>query len=195
MSIDLTDPTAIALLASESLHGAGLAHALYGGLALAAYGEARETRDADLAVIDPGVQAARQALEAGGLRVSISFEDVVFGGLCVGRLAVFGDVEATGLNTIDLVRPRSDRYARLVIDRSIEAPLRRRQIRIVTPEDFVILKALSTRERDLDDAASVFRRSGAAVDEAVIRREIDHLAQELPDVAVRERYAIIRQRL
>jgi hypothetical protein len=47
--LDLGDPTAVALAAFGALHGAGIEAALYGGLALAAYGEPRETRDADFA--------------------------------------------------------------------------------------------------------------------------------------------------
>jgi hypothetical protein len=42
--------------------------------------------------------------------------------------------------------------------RSIGAPLRDRNVQVLTPEDFVLFKLLSTRERDLDDAISVVRR-------------------------------------
>ena len=55
MTVDLADPTGVALLAAEAFTSAGIEHALYGGLMLAAYGRARETRDADLAVFDVGV--------------------------------------------------------------------------------------------------------------------------------------------
>jgi len=67
VKIDLDDPTALALLAADAFLVAGLAHALYGGLLLASYGEPRETRDADLAVIEPGASAWRAALESTGL--------------------------------------------------------------------------------------------------------------------------------
>ena len=45
--MELDDPTALALLAAEAPSRARIEHALYGGLLLAAYGEARETRDAE----------------------------------------------------------------------------------------------------------------------------------------------------
>ena len=47
--MDLDDPIALALAIAEALRGQEVPHALYGGLLLAAYGEARETRDRDLA--------------------------------------------------------------------------------------------------------------------------------------------------
>ncbi|HUH00633.1 MAG TPA: hypothetical protein VML75_01485 [Kofleriaceae bacterium] len=49
--VDLNDPIAVLLAAVEALRAAGLDGAVYGGLALAVYGEPRETRDADLVVI------------------------------------------------------------------------------------------------------------------------------------------------
>ena len=51
MPLDLDDPTAIALaIFRAALSDRRIEAALYGGLALAAYGEPRETRDADFAV-------------------------------------------------------------------------------------------------------------------------------------------------
>jgi hypothetical protein len=46
MPLDLDDPTAIALAIFRALSDRRIEAALYGGLALAAYGEPRETRDA-----------------------------------------------------------------------------------------------------------------------------------------------------
>src|SRR5262245_24791613 len=47
MSIPLDDPTAVALTIFRALSARRIEAALYGGLALAAYGEPRETGDAD----------------------------------------------------------------------------------------------------------------------------------------------------
>ncbi len=192
--LDLNDPTALAILAGRTLSGAGVAHALYGGLLLAAYGEARETRDADLAVVGDVVQSARLALESEGVQTHVAFVDIIFGGLTLSRITVLGGAESTGLNTLDLVRPRSARFAQSVMDRSIEAPLRDTTLRVVAPEDFVILKALSTRERDLDDAATVVRRLGDLLDTDLIDAEIGLLERELPEANVALRMAAIRTR-
>lgn len=56
--MDLNDPTTVALLAADAFEATGRAYALYGGLLTAAYGEPRETRDADLAVVDASAQRA-----------------------------------------------------------------------------------------------------------------------------------------
>ena len=51
MPLNLDDPTAVALAIFRTFSTRRIETALYGGLALAAYGEPRETRDADFAVV------------------------------------------------------------------------------------------------------------------------------------------------
>lgn len=71
--LDLNDPIALLLASHDALASAGLTAATYGGLALAAYGVPRETRDADLAIagfaltlaVDAFLRAAQAALDAG----------------------------------------------------------------------------------------------------------------------------------
>jgi hypothetical protein len=64
--IDLGDPTAVLLAATKALRDAGIDAATYGGLALAAYGEPRETKDADLAVVGVSGEVGRGALARAG---------------------------------------------------------------------------------------------------------------------------------
>ena len=187
--MNLDDPTTAALLVADALRLAGTPYALYGGLALAVYGEPRETRDADLAVIDATASDVREALAAAHVDATIVFEDLRMSGLDVSRLTLLEAPGHTGLNTLDLVRARSARFRRSAVERAVSAPLRGREIRVVTPEDFVVLKLLSTRERDLDDAMSVVRRLGDDLDRASVEREVEWLARELPDVDVRRRLA------
>lgn len=192
--MNLNDPVATALLAADALDRAGHQYALFGGLLLAAYGEARETRDADVAVVDLTAEAARQALEAVGVHGRVSFDAVTFGGLSIGRVALLGGDEHIGLNVLDLVRPRSSRYSTDSMARSVRVPLRNRTIQALTADDFVIFKALATRDRDLDDAASVLRRSGDLLDIGLIDHETDLLAVEIGDWDVRARWETIRTR-
>lgn len=192
--MNLNDPVATALLAAEALDRAGHRYALFGGLLLAAYGEPRETRDADVAVVDLTAEAARQALEAVGVRCLVSFDGVTFGGLSVGRVALVGGDDHLGLNVLDLVKPRSSRYSNASMARSVRVPLRNHTIQALTADDFVIFKMLATRDRDLDDAASVLRRSGDLLDVGLIDRETDVLATEIEDWDVRGRWETIRAR-
>jgi hypothetical protein len=187
--VDLTDPTTAALVAIDAAERAGGDHALYGGLLLAAYGEPRETRDVDLAVASLGANRLREALEDLGFPTEPNFEGVVFGGLVLDRITLLGGDGDLGLNTIDLVRPRSARFARVALDRAPTAPLRGRIVRVLSPEDFVLFKVLSTRDRDLSDAASVLRRSGEKLDRRLMDEEIGLLAEDLPEIEVQERYS------
>lgn len=155
--MDLTDPTTAALLVLDAFERTGLDAALYGGLLTAAYGEPRETRDADVAVLDVSVEQARAALGALGIDTTPGFSDVRFGGLTVSRIA---------------------------LERALEAPLRGRQVRVLCPEDFVIFKLLSTRDRDLEDAVGVMRRFTSALDRVLIESEARVLMNEIEDFDV-----------
>ena len=141
MPIDLNDPVAVLLAAFQALERAGIEAAAYGGLALAVYGETRETKDADLAVAG-GVSAAQgeAALRAAGFDVILAFDRMLFGGQLVSRLTLIGGA-AGSLNTADLVEPRSSRYAHEVLARSLTGSLRQEPLRVVSPEDFVVLKS------------------------------------------------------
>jgi hypothetical protein len=188
MLIDLDDPIALMLVAAAALERSGADCAAYGGLALGMYGEPRETRDADFAVIGVDVERARLALADLGVDVVIAFSNVRFGGCDVSRLSLVGGSQ---VNTVDLVTPRSSRFARNVFRRALTGSLRDREIRATSPEDFVILKVLATRERDLEDARSVIETQRTRLDEALIRAEINQLIDEIPDHDIRGRFATL----
>jgi len=192
MKLDLEDPIALLLAAADALAAGNVEAVVYGGLALAAYGEPRETKDADLAVVSASGQQGCDALRRAGLDAQVTFDRVQFGGNLVSRVTLLPGGTASGLNTVDLVEPRSPRFARVAIDRAIAGTLRGREIRVVAPEDFIVLKALSTRERDLEDAATVLRSLGAQLDVALIDREVAALAAEVADHDVAGRAARIR---
>ena len=187
--LDLDDPIAVLLAASEALATAGIEAAAYGGLALAVYGEPRETKDADLALATPATAASLRALEDAGLEGVISFDGVIFGGHLVGRIALVAGEASSGLNTVDLVTPRAMRYAQAAMDRAVRGVLRDRSLLVLTPEDFVIFKILSTRERDLEDALTVARRMRGDLDAELVDREIAQLQRESPFDALAARHA------
>ncbi|MGA9523073.1 MAG: nucleotidyltransferase [Myxococcaceae bacterium] len=188
MPLNLEDPVAVLLRVTDALKARGIEHATYGALALAAYGQPRETRDADLAVAGLEPKVALQALRDAGLNAHLAFERTRFGGLLITRVTLLPDGGATGLNTADLVEPRSSRFARGMLDRSLSGVLRGVSVQLVAPEDYVVLKVLSTRDRDLEDARSVLT-SLPELDRAALQAEIDLLALEVPDHDVVKRYA------
>jgi hypothetical protein len=181
MSLDLDDPTAIALAIFRALSDRRIEAALYGGLALAAYGEPRETRDADFAVAALSGAAAAEALTAIGVRPVLAFDRARFGGLLISRITLAEGGGRAGLNTVDLVEPRSARFAASALERAVTGALRGTPIRVLSPEDFVLFKLLSTRDRDLEDAGTVLRAADLPLDRSFIDAEAVRLAAEIPD--------------
>jgi hypothetical protein len=178
--MNLDDPVATALRVASLLERDEVAYGLYGGLAVAAWGVARETKDADLAVVSCDARSLAELLVADGIEATTAFQRVQFGGLFVSRVTLFGGEDASGLNTVDLVEPASVRYASLAVRRAVRAPLRDTEISLLTPEDVVIFKVLSTREKDLEDAAGIMRRLSGEINTADIERELALLASEIP---------------
>jgi hypothetical protein len=82
---------------------------------------------------------------------------------------------------VDLVEPRSTRFAAGALARAVTGALRGTPIRVLSPEDFVLFKLLSTRDRDLEDASTVLRASDLALDRSFIDAEAAKLAAEIPD--------------
>jgi hypothetical protein len=186
MPIDLDDPIALMLVAAAALERSGTECAAYGGLVLGMYGEPRETRDADFAVTGVDVERARLALADLGVDVVVAFSNVRFGGCDVSRLSLIGGSQ---VNTVDLVTPRSPRFAEDLFRRAVTGSLRGHEIRATSPEDFVILKVLATRERDLEDARTVIDTQRTRLDHSLIRTEIERLIEEIPDHDIRGRFA------
>lgn len=186
--MNLDDPVATALRVARLLERADVAYGLYGGLAVAAYGVPRETKDADVAVISANADQLVTLLSSDGLPAVAAFHRVRLGGLIVSRATLLGGDEDTGLNTVDLVEPVSARYAAVAVERALRAPLRGQDISLLSPEDVVIFKILSTREKDLEDAAAILRRLGDELDVAMMRMEIDRLVAEVAEHNVEERW-------
>jgi hypothetical protein len=189
--LNLNDPTAVLLAVVEALRAAGIDSAAYGGLALAAYGEPRETKDADVAIAGVGGADAAAALERAGLTVHLAFDRVPFGGNVVTRLTLLSGDHPSDVNTADLVEPRSARYANLALERSLAGTLRERALRVLSPEDFIIFKVLSTRERDIEDAVTVVRSLRDRLDLPAMKAEVVTLGLEISDHDVTGRFGRI----
>lgn len=186
--MNFDDPIATALRVARLLEKASVAYGLYGGLAVAAWGVARETKDADIAVVSADAAGLVQILAADGIHAVAAFDRVRFGGLLLSRVTLLAGGGDTGLNTVDLVEPVSGRYARVAVERCLRAPLRDSDVSLLTPEDVVTFKVLSTREKDLEDAVSIVRRLRDEIDLAAITEEIDRLSGEISGHAIAERW-------
>jgi hypothetical protein len=192
MPLDLNDPTAVALAIFRALSARRIEAALYGGLALAAYGEPRETRDADFAVSGVTGAAAAEALGDLGIQLTLAMDRARFGGLLISRITLAEGGGGAGLNTLDLLEPRSPRFAAQALERAVSGVLRGVAIRVLTPEDFVLFKLLSTRDRDVEDAATVWRAADLSLDRTLVEAEARRLADEIRDHDIADRLARIQ---
>jgi hypothetical protein len=137
---------------------------------------------------------AERAFRAAGLNSILAFDGVTFGGQLITRLTLFGGV-AGSLNTVDLVEPRSVRYGAQILARSLETTLRDERLSVVLPEDFIILKILATRDRDLEDAISVSRLLAGRLDMELVKRELDDLGAEIADYDMKSRWSALQAAL
>lgn len=134
------------------------------------------------------------ALRAAGFNVILTFDRRRFGGQHVSRLTLVGGT-AGALNTADLVEPRSLRYAQQMLARSLNGSLREQALRVISPEDFVIMKILASRDRDLEDAAAVLRSLADRIDSELIERELAGLNSEIADHDIASRWHRTQQLL
>ncbi len=184
VDLNLDDPIAVLIAAAGAFQQSGIDALVYGGMALAMYGEPRETRDADLAVASVSIERARNALMTTGLTTVVAFSGTTFGGLSISRLTLVGGGK---LNMVDLVTPRSDRFANAMMQRPLRGTLEGQDLSVVSPEDFVLLKVLSTRDKDLEDARTIIAGLRGRLDERLMRDEGALLAAEIPDHPVAAR--------
>lgn len=110
-------------------------------------------------------------------------------GALISRITLAEGSGRAGLNVVDLVEPRSTRFAAGALKRAVTGALRGAAIRVLSPEDFVLFKLLSTRDRDLEDAGTVLRASDLPLDRSFINAEAIRLAAEIPDHDVTGRLA------
>lgn len=78
--------------------------------------------------------------------------------------------------------------AAAAIERSVRAPLRGQEIELLTPEDVVLFKVLSTREKDLEGAAAILGHLAGRLDTDLITNEIQRLTEEIEDHDVQDRW-------
>ena len=160
----------------------GWPHMVIGGLAVAARGTPRMTGDADVTVAVPeGAESELVArCEAAGFS-PLPADPVEF--VRVHRVL---PIAAEDGMRVDLVVAGSP-YESEAIGRATEVRVGEVLLRVMAAEDLVIHKLIAGRPRDLDDALSVVRRAGPALDVGLIREVVEPLAEALADDDLRRR--------
>jgi hypothetical protein len=189
--VDLKDPIALLIELQKILEPDEARFMAYGGLSLSLFGAPRFTRDADLAVSAAEIEGISQKIQVAFPLHHKALDAQPYGGLFITRFTLLGDGDKDDFNSVDLVFPRDKAYAIRALSRQMIGNLRDVKINIISPEDFVIFKVLSTRDIDLEDARRVLSSLGGSLDRELIESEIESLSQTTPDHPVLKRWQMI----
>lgn len=148
--------------------------AVIGGLALVAWKHARYTRDADVLVaIEPGrVAELVSTLAAAGFHPRHSPPLRIIDGQGIVQFT-FQPPDALMPFQLDLLLVTGD-FQRLAVARAVEWPLRQgtTMVRVVRPDDLIVIKLLAGRIIDRADAAMILRENRGDIDFVHLHREV-----------------------
>jgi hypothetical protein len=159
-----------------------------GGLAVAAWGEPRLTRDVDMKVL-----LSRQ--DADRLLDILSTEYVPLTSQPIKMLREQGliflqDPAGTRLDILLADTP----YDVLAIQRGLNVDVQPGiTVRVCRPEDLIIYKIISTRLRDHEDIRGVIRRQGNALDNDYVLDWLNQFEEALADSTLVDEYKRLRQ--
>jgi hypothetical protein len=152
----MSDPKAVLLAAVDSAESGPFDYLLYGGMAAALWGEPRYTEDVDI-VLFLAEREAYRFLRSAATRGFAVEEDLAIQQIQISGWArlPFGDRDSPWHLDMTLGDSPFDRSA---LQRRRQVPIFGRPIWVASPEDLIIYKLVSGRDRDLPDALSVARR-------------------------------------
>jgi len=151
---------------------------LIGGLAVALWGEPRATLDADFTIwvepedLESSIAALSQRLRA------LPADPPGF-----ARQTRALPVETSAGVRVDLILG-SLPYERLAINRARRKEVAGGAVPVASVEDLILMKLISERQKDIDDARGLLRRFKASLDRAYLKPRLVELAEALarPDI-------------
>ena len=148
-----TEPDLVATLANvvDLLEAAGIGYVLIGGVAKAAWGRARATRDIDIAV--SADVATLEDLKARLGTQGFSVTDSVGGDAGDTRPDIFVARRGSGV-PIDVLVAKTP-FEQEAVARGVRVRLLGCTLRVATAEDLVFYKLLAGRPRDRDDVLDI----------------------------------------
>jgi hypothetical protein len=154
-----------------------------GGLAAAVWGEPRTTLDVDVTVWVPDADIARLVERLEESFELLAPEPRAF----IARTRVLPMRTRAGIR-IDLIFGLLS-FEEEAIRRALEVKVGSAVIRFCSPEDLILHKIISTRERDLADARAVVVRRLATLDFVYLEPRVAELASLLERPEIAERWA------
>lgn len=134
---DVDESVLLAILrdAQDALEDAGVAFALIGGIPAAVYGRPRSTEDLDILVKPEDKEDALRALDEAGFETEKTEPEWLFKAM---KKDVLVDV---------IFRAEGNFYLDdLMASRAVETDYKGQRVKLVPPEDLLIMKAVSTEE-------------------------------------------------
>jgi len=147
-----------------------------GGIAVAVWGEPRVTRDVDLKVL-LGRDEAPRLLNILKSEYTVLQSDPLD---ALTRTGILFVKDQAGTR-IDLLLSDTT-FDRAAVERAVPVELEQGvTAQVCRPEDLIVYKLISTRPRDHEDAASVVRRQGTALDHRYILEWLEKFEHALDD--------------
>ena len=168
---------AVAEVASV-LESLSLPYMLIGGLAVSLWGEARATLDADVTTwVEPGQIAQAVQKLCRKLRASTS-DPISF----VERTRVLPAESSQGVR-VDIIFAALP-WEKAAIERARPKHIAGRKVMVASVEDLILMKLVSERQRDQEDARRLLRRHAKSVERNYLEPRVSELAQALgrPDL-------------
>lgn len=155
---------------------------LIGGLANAIWGEPRATLDVDISVAVPEAEIPKVAARIGEAFTVLVPEPAAF----VQETRVLPLESASGVR-VDLIFALIP-FELEALDRARGVAIAGRMVRVVTPEDLILMKIISDRPRDVLDAEGVVRRHRASLDRTYLEPRLREFAAALERNEILERW-------
>lgn len=157
----------------------GIPSMVIGGLAVLQWGEPRSTLDIDITAAAEDDALVDVAQEIGTILVDDPASFVARARVLPIRLG-----DGTRLDLIAATLP----FEHEAITRARPIELGGRTVRVCAPEDLIIHKIVSDRERDVLDVSGIIRRQADALDLEGLRTTIRDLAEDLDAPEILERF-------
>ena len=169
------------------LSEAGIPSVVVGGVAVAAWGDPRVTRDVDLKV-----QLERDDADRLLAVLSPDYTSLLPDPRQTLKKQAMVFVQDTLGTRLDLLLADTP-YDVVAIQRGRDVELQPGvAVRLCSPEDLVIYKLISTRPRDHEDAQSVIRRQGPSLDDDYVFDWLRQFEQALDDSTLVAEYKRLR---
>ena len=143
----------------------GIAYAIIGAYAVAAWGEVRATRDIDLLCDEADLDRLKAALAKAKLVHEHRTGDAQDPVKDVVRIQISLDGTLYEIDVLFGIRSAPPR----IVDRSRVVELEGLSLKVASPEDLIILKLLAGSARDFEDALSIMRIQKHRIDRTLLQ--------------------------